>query len=69
MSQRLHDTVMDVLGAASPLWRGAEGNPGDGRWQRSWIYYHAASIFAGTTEIQRTIIGVGVLCLPREPKP
>jgi alkylation response protein AidB-like acyl-CoA dehydrogenase len=68
MSQRLHDTVMDVLGAASPLWRGAEGNPGDGRWQRSWLYYHAASIFAGTNEIQRTIIGERVLGLPREPK-
>jgi alkylation response protein AidB-like acyl-CoA dehydrogenase len=65
MSQRLHDTAMDVLGDASPLWRGAEGNPAGGRWQRSWLYYHAASIFAGTNEIQRTIIGERVLGLPR----
>ena len=28
-------------------------NPGDGEWQRSWLYYQAASIFAGTNEIQR----------------
>jgi len=67
MSKRLHDTAMAVLGGASPLWRGADGNPGDGRWQRSWLYYQASSIFAGTNEIQRNIIGERVLGLPREP--
>jgi alkylation response protein AidB-like acyl-CoA dehydrogenase len=56
MSKRLHDTVMTVLGPDSPL---------EGPWQRSWLYYHAASIFAGTNEIQRTIIGERVLGLPR----
>jgi alkylation response protein AidB-like acyl-CoA dehydrogenase len=65
MSKRLHDTAMAVLGPAAPLWRGAEDNPGDGRWQRSWLYYQAASIFAGTNEIQRNIIGERVLGLPR----
>ncbi|MBV8959339.1 MAG: acyl-CoA dehydrogenase, partial [Actinobacteria bacterium] len=67
MSKRLHDTAMAVLGGASSLWRGADGNPGDGRWQRSWLYYQASSIFAGTNEIQRNIIGERVLGLPREP--
>ncbi|MEY2404105.1 MAG: hypothetical protein QOD38_1656 [Acidimicrobiaceae bacterium] len=65
MSKRLHDTAMAVLGPASPLWRDAEGNPGDGRWQRSWLYYQSSSIFAGTNEIQRNIIGERVLGLPR----
>ena len=65
MSKRLHATAMDVLGPAAPLWRGAHDNPGDGQWQRSWLYYQSASIFAGTNEIQRNIIGERVLGLPR----
>lgn len=69
MSQRLHHTALDVLGDESPLWRGATDNPADGRWQRSWLYYRAASIFAGTNEIQRNIIGERTLGLPREPRP
>ena len=69
MSQRLHATALQVLGDRAPLWRGADGNPGNGRWQRSWLYYRAASIFAGTNEIQRTIIGERTLGLPRESRP
>jgi len=65
MSKRLHDTALAVLGPAAPLWKGAGDNPGDGRWQRSWLYYQAASIFAGTNEIQRNIVGERVLGLPR----
>ena len=68
MSQRLHGLVRRVLGDAAPLWRGADGNPGDGRWQRSWLYYRAATIFAGTSEIQRNLIGERTLDLPREPR-
>ena len=65
MSKRLHATALDVLGAASPLWEGAPGNPANGAWQRSWLYYQASSIFAGTNEIQRTLVGERVLGLPR----
>ena len=69
MSKRLHDTVMEVLGPYAPLWGTAAHNPGDGRWQRSWLYYQASSIWAGTNEIQRTVIGERTLGLPREPRP
>ena len=65
MSKRLHETAMAVLGPAAPLWRGASDNPGDGAWQRSWLYYQSSSIFAGTNEIQRNIVGERVLGLPR----
>ncbi|MDZ4828370.1 MAG: acyl-CoA dehydrogenase family protein [Actinomycetota bacterium] len=68
MSKRLHDTAMAVVGESAPLWRGAEGTPGDGAWQRSWLYYQASSIWAGTNEIQRNVIGERTLGLPREPK-
>ena len=64
MSQRLHRLALDVLGPAGPLAQGADANPGDGEWQRAWLYYQAASIFAGTNEIQRNIIGERVLGLP-----
>ena len=65
MSQRLHALALEVLGPQAPLSRGAEELPGGGEWQRSWLYYQAASIFAGTNEIQRNIIGERVLGLPR----
>jgi alkylation response protein AidB-like acyl-CoA dehydrogenase len=68
MSKRLHDTAMAVLGETAPLWRGATENPGDGAWQRSWLYYQASSIWAGTNEIQRNIVGERTLGLPREPR-
>ena len=63
MSKRLHDTAMAVLGPAAPLWRQADDNPGGGEWQRSWLYYQASSVWAGTNEIQRTILGERVLGL------
>jgi hypothetical protein len=65
MTKRLHQTAMDVLGEDAPLWGDASDNPGEGAWQRSWLYYQAASIFAGTNEIQRTLVGERVLGLPR----
>ena len=66
MSKRLHSVAMDVLGEASPLWKGAYENPGDGSWQRAWLYYQASSIFGGTNEIQRNVVGERVLGLARE---
>ena len=56
------------LGDAAPLWREADHNPGGGEWQRSWLYYQASSVWAGTNEIQRTILGERVLGLPRPAK-
>ena len=65
MSQRLHDTAMDVLHTHAPLVRGDRRAAGRGRWARSYLYYRAGTIFAGTSEVQRNIIAERVLGLPR----
>jgi alkylation response protein AidB-like acyl-CoA dehydrogenase len=65
MSQRLHDTAMEMLGTHGQLVKGDPRAPAAGRWQRSYLYYRSASIFAGTSEIQRNIIAERVLGLPR----
>jgi alkylation response protein AidB-like acyl-CoA dehydrogenase len=66
MTQHLSDGALGVLEEAAPLWLGAAGNPGGGRWQRQWLWSKAASIAGGTSEVQRTIIGERLLGLPRE---
>lgn len=64
MSQRMHDVIMEVLGPAGILDGGAHA-VARGRLLRSYLYYRAASIFAGTSEVQRNIIAGRVLGLPR----
>ncbi len=64
MSQRMHDVVMEVHGPAAALWEGPHAIAG-GRLARSWLYYRAASIFAGSNEIQRNLIAQRALGLPR----
>jgi alkylation response protein AidB-like acyl-CoA dehydrogenase len=65
MTQRLSEAALGVVGDAAVLWHGARDNPGDGRWQRQWLWSKAASIAGGTSEVQRTIIGERILGLPR----
>ncbi|HVN85389.1 MAG TPA: acyl-CoA dehydrogenase family protein [Candidatus Binatia bacterium] len=65
MSQRLHDTAMEILGADAQLVAGDRRAVAHGRWQRSYLYYRSGTIFAGTSEIQRNIIAERVLGLPR----
>jgi alkylation response protein AidB-like acyl-CoA dehydrogenase len=65
MSQRLHDTAMQVLGVHGQHWPGEPRAVARGRWLRSSLYYRAATIFAGTSEVQRNIIAQRVLGLPR----
>ena len=65
MTQHLSEVALDLVGPAAPLWAGAERDPGDGRWQRQWLWSKAASIAGGTSEVQRTIIGERILGLPR----
>jgi alkylation response protein AidB-like acyl-CoA dehydrogenase len=65
MTQALSARALDVVGRAAPLWWGADDNPGDGFWQRQFLWSKAASIAGGTSEVQKTIIGERMLGLPR----
>ncbi len=67
MSQRMHETALHLLGPRSILLGDPRGFA-HGRWARSYLYYRAATIFAGTSEIQRNILAQRVLGLPREPR-
>jgi len=65
MSQDIHAAALAILGPHAQLAAEDRRAVGGGRWQRSFLYYRAATIFAGTSEIQRNIIAERVLGLPR----
>jgi alkylation response protein AidB-like acyl-CoA dehydrogenase len=56
----LHETALDLLG---PLAEDRDGP--DGRWLEDYLFALAGPIYAGTNEIQRTLIAERVLGLPR----
>ena len=67
----LGELAMDVLGPEAPL-RSAPspgGPPAFPRLQRLFLFSRADTIYAGTNEIQRNLIGERALGLPKEPTP
>lgn len=65
VEQRLMDTAFEVLGPAAMLPKGEPRAPDDGFWARELLWTRSASIYAGTSEVQRNIIAQRVLGLPR----
>jgi len=57
---------MDLLGADGLLWQ--PDGPRAGRYPEALVFSTASSIYGGTDQIQRNIIGERALGLPREPK-
>jgi alkylation response protein AidB-like acyl-CoA dehydrogenase len=65
----LGELAMDVLGPAATV---ADGGPADHDLtsaQRLFLFTRSDTIYAGSNQIQRNIIGERVLGLPREPQP
>jgi alkylation response protein AidB-like acyl-CoA dehydrogenase len=62
----LGELAMDVLGAEATV---AESLPYElGELQRIFLFSRADTIYGGSNEIQRNVIGERVLGLPPEPK-
>ncbi|MCX5407938.1 acyl-CoA dehydrogenase family protein [Streptomyces sp. NBC_00335] len=63
----LGELAMDVCGAASLPAAGAHGDPYDlDDWQRLFLFSRSDTIYAGSDEIQRTIVAERILGLPKE---
>jgi alkylation response protein AidB-like acyl-CoA dehydrogenase len=61
LERRVFEVGHELLGRAA-------ANAGEEWWSKYW-YARAATIYAGTTEIQKNIIAERILGLPREPRP
>ena len=57
---RLHETALDLLGPHAEVATGP-----DGRWLDAYLFSLAGPVYAGTNEIQRTMIAERLLGLPR----
>jgi alkylation response protein AidB-like acyl-CoA dehydrogenase len=64
--RNLGELAMAILGPAGQVFSG-EGYQLD-EFQRTFVYSRAGTIYAGSSEIQKNIIGERVLGLPREPR-
>jgi alkylation response protein AidB-like acyl-CoA dehydrogenase len=65
LNQRLQQVAMEVLGPYGQLTRASECAFDDGRWAYSYLRARGNTIEAGTSEIQRNIVGHFVLGLPK----
>jgi alkylation response protein AidB-like acyl-CoA dehydrogenase len=63
----LHETALDLLGPAAELRQppNLDEHCPDGRWLDGYLFALAGPIYAGTNEIQRTLIAERLLGLPR----
>eukprot|EP00456_Euglypha_rotunda_P029206 TRINITY_DN2290_c0_g1_i5.p2 TRINITY_DN2290_c0_g1~~TRINITY_DN2290_c0_g1_i5.p2 ORF type:complete len:397 (-),score=82.68 TRINITY_DN2290_c0_g1_i5:1437-2627(-) len=64
-AQRMYENAMDALGPAAPLSGGDPLSAAGGRFQLSYLQSKAFTIYSGSSEIQRNIIGERMLGLPR----
>ena len=65
MDKRIQETAVGVQGPYGALAPDSPFALEEGRWQYGWMWSQAETIYAGSSEIQRNIIAVRVLGLPR----
>ncbi len=64
-AQKMYETALDALGPLAPLSGSDPQTAGGGRFQLSYLQSKAFTIYSGSSEIQRNIIGERMLGLPR----
>src|SRR5262245_13317538 len=65
LEQRMMDIAGEILGPYAALVTGDGRAPENGFWARELLWTRSATIYAGTSEVQRNIIAQRVLGLPR----
>jgi len=65
LEQRIMEAASWISGAYAQLDEHAPQAYDEGRWQYGYLWSRAATIYAGTSEVQRNIISQRVLGLPR----
>ena len=65
LDQRVKSAAIEILGVDGMIPRGEERAVDDGYWAYELLWSRAATIYAGSSEIQRNIIAQRVLGLPR----
>ncbi len=65
LDQRVKELAVELLGPAGLVPEGDSHAIDDGYWAYELLWSRAASIYAGTSEVQRNIIATRVLGLPR----
>jgi alkylation response protein AidB-like acyl-CoA dehydrogenase len=65
LDQRMKDTAIEILGPSGLLLKESARTVDDGFWSHELLWSRAATIYAGTSEVQRNIIAQRVLGLPR----
>ena len=67
MWTRMAELAMELQGASAPLAAADAAVLDGGSAQFNWLTSKASTIYSGTSEVQRNIIGERVLGLPKEP--
>jgi hypothetical protein len=67
-AQRFAEIVMNIRGAEAMVMGPEDGGYRPDRWQSAFFQTRSVTIWGGTAQVQRNIVGERVLGLPKEPR-